>query len=105
MKTESEIISSINNVEFDSNGDPLYSFEQLKEAMHQLADQEKEKEAKEFAEYFEKYVACVDEMVAGIAKDMRFDKDRPTDYDYYNFNTKQWAKDFTELYQQFKERK
>lgn len=40
MKTEEEFIKNINNVEFDDEGDPLYSYDQLLIALDAYAVQE-----------------------------------------------------------------
>ena len=37
MKVLKEIISTVNNAEFDSKGDPLYSYTQLEDCMKKYA--------------------------------------------------------------------
>lgn len=68
------------------------------EAMRQFAEQE----AKAFAEYCESYVGSIEDMTSGNCEDMRKDPLRNMDSAYYNFDTKQWAKDYSEIYKQFK---
>ena len=55
MKTANIIISKINNVEFDSDGEPLYSYEQLLEAMKSYAKHQCEKVRQDCADNAKAY--------------------------------------------------
>lgn len=63
-----------------------------------------EQQAKAFAEYFKDYVLTVSEIIMENERDIRL-KTREVDSQYYNCDKKLWAKDMSELFNQFKEGK